>query len=117
MAVPSGQMSLPLPLGDDRISSKSISASCRVRWSYSRRGVFEQCLRRYFYEYYAIKAAAALPVDVREQLALLKRLQNRHERAGNIRSEEHTSELQSPVHLVCRLLLEKKNHNSPSHSS
>src|SRR5258708_28743832 len=28
------------------------------------------------------------------------------------RSEEHTSELQSPDHLVCRLLLEKKkNHN------
>src|SRR5690348_18130445 len=26
------------------------------------------------------------------------------------RSEEHTSELQSPVHLVCRLLLEKKQH-------
>src|SRR5258708_8167616 len=25
-------------------------------------------------------------------------------------SEEHTSELQSPDHLVCRLLLEKKNH-------
>src|SRR4051794_41224934 len=25
------------------------------------------------------------------------------------RSEEHTSELQSPVHLVCRLLLEKKS--------
>src|SRR5690348_17884497 len=28
---------------------------------------------------------------------------------GDLRSEEHTSELQSPVHLVCRLLLEKKN--------
>src|SRR6266487_5315952 len=27
---------------------------------------------------------------------------------GLVRSEEHTSELQSPVHLVCRLLLEKK---------
>src|SRR5258708_31978204 len=27
----------------------------------------------------------------------------------NQRSEEHTSELQSPDHLVCRLLLEKKN--------
>ena len=26
-----------------------------------------------------------------------------------IRSEEHTSELQSRLHLVCRLLLEKKN--------
>src|SRR6266487_6694214 len=29
-------------------------------------------------------------------------------RARSARSEEHTSELQSPVHLVCRLLLEKK---------
>src|SRR5258708_11052703 len=28
--------------------------------------------------------------------------------SGSIRSEEHTSELQSPDHLVCRLLLEKK---------
>src|SRR5205807_10232805 len=27
-----------------------------------------------------------------------------------VRSEEHTSELQSPCNLVCRLLLEKKNH-------
>src|SRR5690348_18099256 len=32
---------------------------------------------------------------------------------GALRSEEHTSELQSPVHLVCRLLLEKKNITSP----
>src|SRR5258708_27828666 len=29
-------------------------------------------------------------------------------RFGQIRSEKHTSELQSPDHLVCRLLLEKK---------
>src|SRR5256885_6223876 len=29
-------------------------------------------------------------------------------RAGLVRSEEHTSELQSPCNLVCRLLLEKK---------
>src|SRR5258708_31336334 len=28
--------------------------------------------------------------------------------ADRLRSEEHTSELQSPDHLVCRLLLEKK---------
>src|SRR5258708_25959892 len=28
------------------------------------------------------------------------------------RSEEHTSELQSPDHLVCRLLLEKKKHKN-----
>src|SRR5256885_11782618 len=32
------------------------------------------------------------------------------------RSEEHTSELQSPCNLVCRLLLEKKN-NSMNHTT
>src|SRR5947208_13329129 len=31
------------------------------------------------------------------------------------RSEEHTSELQSPDHLVCRLLLEKKNDDADDH--
>src|SRR5690348_2002510 len=47
-------------------------------------------------------------VDLRAgQLAALAG--TRHTTAGVGRSEEHTSELQSPVHLVCRLLLEKKN--------
>src|ERR1022692_3551371 len=31
---------------------------------------------------------------------------------AGIRSEEHTSELQSPCNLVCRLLLEKKTHKN-----
>src|SRR2546422_1825890 len=34
-------------------------------------------------------------------------------RVYTARSEEHTSELQSRLHLVCRLLLEKKKHYSP----
>src|ERR1017187_10548003 len=33
------------------------------------------------------------------------------------RSEEHTSELQSPMYLVCRLLLEKKNHNNKEYAA
>src|ERR1017187_10381155 len=33
--------------------------------------------------------------------------------AGTMRSEEHTSELHSPMYIVCRLLLEKKNDGSP----
>src|SRR5258708_22624952 len=37
--------------------------------------------------------------------------------AGPRRSEEHTSELQSPDHLVCRLLLEKKKKNGRSFST
>src|SRR5258708_22535057 len=36
------------------------------------------------------------------------RVDHRHDLAACGRSEEHTSELQSPDHLVCRLLLEKK---------
>src|SRR5258708_22923870 len=36
------------------------------------------------------------------------RFRCRRRRARPRRSEEHTSELQSPDHLVCRLLLEKK---------
>src|SRR5258708_21404149 len=35
-------------------------------------------------------------------------------RVNNPRSEEHTSELQSPDHLVCRLLLEKKKTSKTS---
>src|SRR5438045_6825457 len=36
----------------------------------------------------------------------------RHRGARRVRSEEHTSELQSLRHLVCRLLLEKKKYGS-----
>src|SRR5256885_7249996 len=40
--------------------------------------------------------------------------QNRRRGNGNVvRSEEHTSELQSPCNLVCRLLLEKKKDAKP----
>src|SRR5256885_11045270 len=35
------------------------------------------------------------------------------DRRRDARSEEHTSELQSPCNLVCRLLLEKKKNNKP----
>src|SRR5690625_5006518 len=35
--------------------------------------------------------------------------------AGQYRSEEHTSELQSRGHLVCRLLLEKKKETTSAH--
>src|SRR2546426_5957489 len=50
---------------------------------------------------------AALDVFEEEPLALDSQLRNLEHR-----SEEHTSELQSPCNLVCRLLLEKKK-NTP----
>src|SRR5690348_17548472 len=48
---------------------------------------------------------------VERQSGVLTRTQL-HE-CGMTRSEEHTSELQSPVHLVCRLLLEKLTSTTP----
>src|SRR5205814_4867202 len=52
----------------------------------------------------------ALGVNSRAQLAELERVYQRKLAASLLeqRSEEHTSELQSLRHLVCRLLLEKK---------
>src|SRR5256885_3650720 len=54
-----------------------------------------------------------------EPMGIPRKPQNHHEQSTSIgwnkerrvhpRSEEHTSELQSPCNLVCRLLLEKKN--------
>src|SRR3712207_7491134 len=54
---------------------------------------------------------ARLAVHVEEAAApLAARLADRepHHRPDTVRSEEHTSELQSRQYLVCRLLLEKK---------
>src|SRR5947199_6711899 len=50
-----------------------------------------------------------LPRVVAELAGLRNRVERPEELAGlHVRSEEHTSELQSLRHLVCRLLLEKK---------
>src|SRR5437762_9426668 len=51
------------------------------------------------------------PDSVRQQSALMRRFNPTHADFDPVaRSEEHTSELQSPMYLVCRLLLEKKKH-------
>src|SRR6267143_7199747 len=56
-------------------------------------------------EIYTLSLHDALPISVvRDHRYQQGRPHNRHQR----RSEEHTSELQSQFHLVCRLLLEKK---------
>src|SRR2546429_4947091 len=46
--------------------------------------------------------------DLENKLLDFRTYFNNHRR--HTRSEEHTSELQSRLHLVCRLLLEKKNY-------
>src|SRR5688572_33113085 len=73
-------------------------------------------------EIYTLSLHDALPILEARELALQKvagkqvnasRVDGRleHRMARPVRSEEHTSELQSQSNLVCRLLLEKKKPN------
>src|SRR6267154_6907597 len=56
-------------------------------------------------EIYTLSLHDALPISPGPTACTAPQPAHRY---GLVRSEEHTSELQSPVHLVCRLLLEKK---------
>src|SRR2546429_6010118 len=67
-------------------SRASFSAAAALSVKYAARSLGRNCL-------------AAAPSGLRNSTSLSIR---------EIRSEEHTSELQSRLHLVCRLLLEKK---------
>src|SRR5215813_15478081 len=62
-------------------------------------------------EIYTLSLHDALPIS--GQHAAHGRVDPRHHHPprADLRSEEHTSELQSRPHLVCRLLLEKKKEN------
>src|SRR5256885_8421399 len=51
------------------------------------------------------------------RLFVFCKLSERSNHVRAARSEEHTSELQSPCNLVCRLLLEKKKENHNAHHS
>src|SRR6201993_5602814 len=63
-------------------------------------------------EIYTLSLHDALPILDRRFLELERLVQGAHRQFQVlVRSEEHTSELQSPCNLVCRLLLEKKQHN------
>src|SRR5690348_18439188 len=55
---------------------------------------------------------ARATVDMLKRVPLFAGLEKRELE----RSEEHTSELQSPVHLVCRLLLEKKKNKKKNNN-
>src|SRR5689334_24153744 len=92
------------------------SRSCASRLCDSRRRFF--CNDTPTPEIYPLSLHDALPISEVDVVAIDERLDRDRtgfgrfgvERAGaiSIRSEEHTSELQSQFHLVCRLLLEKK---------
>src|SRR6266704_6954559 len=59
-------------------------------------------------EIYTLSLHDALPIQLGGDLGGLDRIVFEQEPHAQIRSEEHTSELQSRFDIVCRLLLEKK---------
>src|SRR5438552_6498792 len=63
-------------------------------------------------EVYTLSLHDALPICCRSARPRGASCPRCCRRRGQDRSEEHTSELQSPDQLVCRLLLEKKNRTS-----
>src|SRR5690348_17762447 len=66
-------------------------------------------------EIYTLSLHDALPICAAGGSWLTRRrFRGATEGSRAARSEEHTSELQSPVHLVCRLLLEKKKLTVPT---
>src|SRR2546430_3927338 len=73
-------------------------------------------------EIYTLSLHDALPISLRARQISGRRqrdrrcFRRRHAGRDSLRSEEHTSELQSQSNLVCRLLLEKKQYAPPSYS-
>src|SRR5688500_19608766 len=59
-----------------------------------------------------LKAVQAQPLLANDEPEFRRMAENMSIASGLPRSEEHTSELQSPCNLVCRLLLEKKKKKS-----
>src|SRR5574344_2533759 len=64
-----------------------------------------------FYAYYPAENINSIDAGTGNMTVTLPAVQTYKENSFGKRSEEHTSELQSPDHLVCRLLLEKKKTN------
>src|SRR5690348_17724196 len=83
------------------LASPTRGGQCSVQY---RRG----CSTTFYPEYLrflSVARGSLSELDTQYQIAM--RLEFAQESPEIVRSEEHTSELQSPVHLVCRLLLEK----------
>src|SRR6201986_5681661 len=83
--------------------------------SQSKTGVYALCQLSFFFfndtattEIYTLSLHDALPILPRARRRRAGPLHRRGGRGAATRSEEHTSELQSHLNLVCRLLLEKK---------
>src|SRR5687768_8497913 len=79
---------IQLPLFDDIKASSQTEAKSKalkdVNWSFSRRSTLEQCARKYYFAYYGSHKKVALAHPDKDRLYLLKKIENRYARTGNI---------------------------------
>lgn len=69
---------------DNTLGDSRVDAIRKVAWSYSKRTVLEQCTRKYYYSYFGGNKRLAKDDENKETIVMLKRLQNRYERVGQI---------------------------------
>jgi hypothetical protein len=69
---------------DNTVEVSRVDAIHKVAWSYSKRTTFEQCTRKYYYEYFGGNKRKAKDDQNKEDIIALKQLQNRYERVGKI---------------------------------
>lgn len=68
---------------EDNVPNKTKkTTTSRLKWSYSRRSLFMKCPRKYYYNHYGANKKTAIAEPLKEKLAILKKLTNRHLIAG-----------------------------------
>lgn len=80
---------LELPLFEAEAPAEVVSvpvaeAVSKLKWSYSKRGVLEQCPRRFYYQYYGANQGKAKDDPSKQELHQLKLAGNRYTRTGAI---------------------------------
>src|SRR2546426_9392090 len=86
-------------------SSTKTRHACRSRWANEDSGRRRE------------RKSTTVPVEFSSSSKNCSNLSNSAVSGELLRSEEHTSELQSPCNLVCRLLLEKKKKQEKKHTT
>src|SRR2546426_2832136 len=107
----------PVPLRAEPVESRMIHRECGVlKTTYEAdMALYPLPIARWTVAALAVLFLLVLPFSVHEYyLSIVNLVAIAVVGALGLRSEEHTSELQSPCNLVCRLLLEKKKRPSIS---
>src|SRR2546429_5146128 len=81
--------------------------------------LFRSKRKVFHYEFLLLECAKYAPLQLHLHFVPASSIQSENDKSGakQYRSEEHTSELQSRLHLVCRLLLEKKKKRKLTHNT